>query len=377
MRKICHITTVHEKYDDRIFMKELLSLSSRYDCTLIAPGEHEETKDGIRIIPIKKYKSRYKRFSKTTREAYKKAKKQRADLYHFHDPEFLPWAILLKFFGKKIIQDISEEYLSSIMNRDYLPKISRYIFYGIYWLLQKVGFHLFDGLVVESKEYLTFCPKSKTVILPNYFELRLFDTLSLRDLKRGKNDIVNCLYLGGMTRIRGIYELIRAIILLNEKRVRYRLNLIGPISEGPLEQFIMESSRQYDFIVYHGRFERKKALELASQNDIGIITVYPIKNYMISSPIKLFEYLALGLGVVASDFPKWHKILKNVDYVEYVDPQDINSIANGIERLANKLKGAPPSFREDMKAFVFKNYSWESVEGRLFELYERILSGTH
>lgn len=377
MKKICHITTVHERYDVRIFVKELLSLSHRYDCTLIAPGEHEETKDGIRIIPIKKYKPEYKRFLKTTREAYKKAKEQRADLYHFHDPEFLPWAILLKFSGKKIVYDIHENHLSSIMNRDYLPKISRYIFCGIYWLLQEISFTLFDGIIVVVKEHMSSCPKSKTILLPNYPELKLFKNLRLRDSKRGKDNVVNCLYLGGMTRIRGIYELIRAVILLNEKRVRYRLNLIGRISEGSLEQFIMESSQQYDFIVYHGRFERKKALELAGQNDIGIITVYPTKNNMISSPNKLFEYLALGLGVVASNFPKWHKILKDIDYVEYVDPQDINSIAEGIERLANKLKGAPPRFREDMRVFVFKDYSWESVESRLLELYERILNDAH
>ena len=376
MKKICHITTVHQRYDVRIFMKELLSLSSRYDCTLIAPGEHEETKDGIRIIPIKKYSSRYKRFLKTTREAYKKAKQQKADLYHFHDPEFLPWAISLKLSGRKVVYDIHENHLSTIMNRDYLPKILRYIFYGIYWLLQKIGLTLFDGIVIVVKEHMNFCPKSKTILLPNYPELKVFEGLHLRDSKRGKDNVMNCLYLGGMTRIRGIYELIKAMILLNEKRVRYRLNLIGPISEDPLEQFVMENSRQYDFIIYHGRFERKKALELASHNDIGIITVYPIKNYMISAPIKLFEYLALGLGVVASDFPKWHKILKDVDYVEYVDPQDINSIADGIERLANKMKGTPPDFREKMRALVFKDYSWESVEGRLFELYERILSGT-
>ena len=43
--------------------------------------------------------------------------------------------------------------------------------------------------------------------------------------------------------------------------------------------------------------------EILSDSIAGIVTLKPIINYLDSLPVKMFEYMAAGLPVIASDFP--------------------------------------------------------------------------
>ena len=63
MKKVVHITSVHQRYDTRIFQKECLSLrDAGYDVSLIvADGKGDETFEGIKIYDVGKEKNRIKR----------------------------------------------------------------------------------------------------------------------------------------------------------------------------------------------------------------------------------------------------------------------------------------------------------------------------
>ena len=62
--KVCHITSVHQRYDTRIFHKECTSLANAgYDVTLlVADGKKDEISNGVNIVSIDYAPtSRYKR----------------------------------------------------------------------------------------------------------------------------------------------------------------------------------------------------------------------------------------------------------------------------------------------------------------------------
>ena len=63
MKKVCYLTTVHHRYDTRIFFKECVSLAiNNYHVSLIvADGKGNELKDGINIYDVGLPKSRLKR----------------------------------------------------------------------------------------------------------------------------------------------------------------------------------------------------------------------------------------------------------------------------------------------------------------------------
>ena len=136
MQKVCHITTVHSRYDTRIFLKECSSLTKLYKVFLIvADGLGDEVKNNVHIYDIVwSQSSRLKRARIDSRKAFKKAFKLNCDLYHFHDPELIKIGVKLKNLNYNVIYDVHEDLPKQIYGKHYLknwmkPAVSNFIKY--------------------------------------------------------------------------------------------------------------------------------------------------------------------------------------------------------------------------------------------------------
>ena len=78
--KVCHFSSVHNQSDTRVFYRECAWLANDFDVTLIAIGKLNTTINGVKLIGIPKPVSRLKRILHTTREVYKLAKQENADI---------------------------------------------------------------------------------------------------------------------------------------------------------------------------------------------------------------------------------------------------------------------------------------------------------
>ena len=93
-------TTVHQARDGRIFYKEGMSLvKAGYDLTIIGLHPREEVVQGIKILPLSPAKNRLIRLLRGIGVLFK-AFKEKADFYHFHDPELIWVGLTLKMFTK-------------------------------------------------------------------------------------------------------------------------------------------------------------------------------------------------------------------------------------------------------------------------------------
>ncbi|GAH82849.1 unnamed protein product, partial [marine sediment metagenome] len=146
--KICILTSVHPPFDGRVFHKEAKALvKGGYSVALIAQHTKEETVDGVRIVPLPKPKNRFERMTKVVWKLLKLALKEKADVYHFHDPELIPVGVILKFFGKKVIYDIHENVPKQILNKDWVGNVYvRRLVAFITNIVEKLGAFLFDGI---------------------------------------------------------------------------------------------------------------------------------------------------------------------------------------------------------------------------------------
>src|SRR4051794_34340566 len=105
MIRVCHMTSVHPWDDVRIFHKECRSLAAAgFDVHLVACAPEPRRLDEVTVHSVPRSKTgRLGRMLGTARNVYRAAKALDADIYHFHDPELIPYGLLLKWRGKNVI----------------------------------------------------------------------------------------------------------------------------------------------------------------------------------------------------------------------------------------------------------------------------------
>ncbi|NLX02829.1 MAG: glycosyltransferase family 4 protein, partial [Syntrophomonadaceae bacterium] len=153
--KICHITTVHPRYDVRIFWKECLSVARAGNevFLIVNDNEDDEVINGVKILSIKSpFKNRMSRILSrgAKRRICKKAKNLKADIYHFHDPELLGLGVKLKKSGFCVIYDSHEDVPRQILAKEWIPSFLRGILSGLFELYENRCARKYDAIIVPT-----------------------------------------------------------------------------------------------------------------------------------------------------------------------------------------------------------------------------------
>ena len=208
----CIITTVHPPFDNRIFHKEAKSLvKAGYRVTLIAQHHRQETVNGIEILPLPKSYNRAARMLRTF-IALKLSLEQKADVYHFHDPELIPVGLILKLLGKKVIYDVHEDYPAQIITKHWIPIILRKPLSILMDILEKISAKIFDGIVVANDYHKERFPINKRIVISNLPSLEYFKEI-MKPRKVFSEPPV-AIYTGSLSRKRGIKQVVEAFSLL-------------------------------------------------------------------------------------------------------------------------------------------------------------------
>jgi len=373
MRKICILTSVHSAFDIRIFHKEAKTLSGiGYGIVLIAQHNKNEIVDGVKIISLPKPKNRFDRIIFLTRKIYKLALGQKADIYHFHDPELVPWMIKLKKkTGAKIIYDIHEDYAKGVFYKEWIPKIFQKfisLFFGYY---EKLSSRKFDFIIAATLSIgNVFKETEKVIIVRNFPVIDRFlpRKLSSKNKLRDKN--FSIIYIGGVSKVYGIAQIVKALEYFSLDS-NVRVSLIGKFSSPDYQKEIM-SLEGFKKINYLGWVIPKMIPSYLSQADAGIVCVPPNPNSLESEPNKLFEYMAAGIPVIASNFTLWKEIIEGNNCGVCVNPLEPKDIAEAIKYLIDNPKKAQKMGENGRKA-VLEKYNWGIESKKIVELYKRLL----
>ena len=366
--KVCHMTSVHEIWDERIFLKQCRSLArAGYAVVLVAPHDKDERIEGIQIRAIRRARNRGERMTTAVWAAFRKALRENAELYHFHDAELLPAGLLLRACGKRVVYDVHEDYAGSLLFRSWIPSLLRRLIATVFGLFEQSAAPFLDGIVAATPSIASkFSPK-KTVTLRNYpildeFKLEVPVPYASRPNSAG--------YIGGLSMVRGVHEMLSAVGLVHE-RFGVRLEIAGLFSPADLQE-AAEANPGWKRVHFCGWTARSHVAGILGRVRMGLLLFHPVPNHIAAQPNKLFEYMSAGLPIIASDFPLWREIVAGAGCGLLVDPLDPAAIAQAMAWILDHADEAEAMGKKGQKA-VRERYNWEAESVQLMEFYKKIL----
>ncbi|TXI72209.1 MAG: glycosyltransferase [Dokdonella sp.] len=365
--KICHLTSVHARHDTRIFLKECQSLvRAGYETHLVvADGQADEVRNGVAILDVGAPRNRIDRMHSVVQRVFERALTVDATLFHLHDPELMPVGLKLKRLGKRVIFDAHEDLPKQLLGKPYLNRLSRLTLSMALKAYEGWACRAFDAVIAATPaihdKFLRI--NRRTVTINNY---PLPGELTAPGAPAERTGRV-C-YIGGISAIRGVREIVRALELT---RAEVRLDLAGPFPAQELRKELQASAgwRRVDEL---GVVDRLQMREVLARAMAGLVIFHPLPNHVDAQPNKLFEYMSAGVPVIASDFPLWREIVYDNHCGLCVDPLNPRAIAEAIERL---VADSPlvQAMGENGRRMVGERYNWESEERKLVSLYAELI----
>ncbi|QQS16466.1 MAG: glycosyltransferase family 4 protein [Neisseriales bacterium] len=365
-KTVVHVTSVHPRNDVRIFTKECVTLArAGYAVTLfVADGKGNGQCQGVTIVDVGCFArgGRLMRMTYTIYRLFQAVRSLGSCLVHFHDPELIIMALWLKKLGYRVIYDIHEDVPRQLLTKYWIPRWIRPTCSYLWIHLEHYAAKRFDALVVPTLHLQDRFRRIKnpTILLRNYpllTELGKPVAWSKR-----KNEIC---YIGSISSIRGINILIEAI-----HQARVPLQLAGLWSEPMLHEQLVKKAG-WCWVHELGVVNRQGIMNILMRVKVGVVTLLPTPNHLLALPIKLFEYMAVGLPVIVSDFPLWRSIVEQAQCGLLVDPSDAQAIAQAIRQLLDNPKMAKAMGDAGRQA-VLKQYNWEMESHKLFALYDQL-----
>lgn len=364
--KSVHLATTHRASDPRIFQKECRTLArAGYEVAYIVPHERDEVVDGVRILGVPIPKSGKERMTRTVWRVYRRAlAEDEGAVFHLHDVDLLPAGFLLKARGRTVVYDAHEDVPRQMLYQHWLPRpLRRPVGLG-YRLVERAAARAFDALVV-AEPVIAEAFRGRDVTLVRNFPLR--EEFAGAGAAPYAERPPRVAYVGAITRVRGIVEVVEAVGRLPEA-LGAELVVGGTFHPASLRDEV-EALPGWRRARHLGWLARPAVREVLLGARVGVVTFHPTERYLGNYPTKLFEYMAAGLPVVASDFPQLRPFVEGCGLL--VDPLDAGAIAEALGWLLAHPAEAEAMGRRGREA-VEGHYHWEGEGARLLALYARL-----
>jgi glycosyltransferase involved in cell wall biosynthesis len=369
--KICMLTSTHGPNDGRIFQKEAKSLAKEHEVTILAPsdGSGSSITERVHIVTVKRPESTALH-PITLLRLLRACLAQDADVYHCHEPDALLIGVLAKYLkGKRVIYDIHEHWPSEIpfdlgiRNSTLIQRVLSALVSSVELALARRAESTF---AVSESVAARFRERGlDPVILSNY---------SIADLdipynpdRNGRNLMFMA---GNMQSFHGVGECIEAVSRVRERYPDVSLTLVGNVREDLSEH--ISASSQNGFTTSTGFLPYREMYEKLNEGAAGLLVFQPTYyNISIGLPNKLFDYMLLGLPVIASDLPEIRSVVSSADCGILVDPGSVSEIADAIIYFFDHPKEAQRMGANGRRA-VLEKYNWSRMEADLLQAYRNL-----
>jgi glycosyltransferase involved in cell wall biosynthesis len=369
---VCHVTTAHPARDARIFHKECKTLArARYRVVLVAQNRGRELSDGVLIEPLPRAAGKLERLVRLQLRALVAGWRQRAALYHFHDPELIPLALLARALRRgRVVYDMHELYSEALAGAGLRRRVLRPL---LEIALERIPLRFFDLVVFPTESLrLDIDPPARSVTLVNLPTIE--DGQRVRRTVPWDERRHDVIHLGTISppRMAFMLEVARRAA---ELRSEFRWLFLG-VSDATIAWLHANYDRAFlsRHIDARGRTTHIEALQLIQTSRIGF-NYHPLeRRFLVALPMKVFEYMLMDVPVVSTALPELSRWLEHGREAMLVDGDDPAVYAKAIaDVLADPVRAAELARAGRQK--VLNDLNWERSEApKLVEAYEHVLA---
>jgi glycosyltransferase involved in cell wall biosynthesis len=261
-----------------------------------------------------------------------------------------------------VIYDVHEDLPLQVLTKPWISPVYRRAIGVSAGKVERLGASCFDAIVAATQEIAGRFPANKTVTVQNFPDFVLRERIPYRL----REPLV--VYIGAISRIRGIDQMIEAIGKVPDP-LGARLTIAGPFDSVSIERELRSISvPKVDVLGFQTQIA---VTELLGEARVGLVLLHPTPSYLNAQPMKLFEYMRAGIPSVVSDFPAWRKIVEDTGCGLLVNPLDPDDIAEAIRRLLENPTEAEEMGRRGREASL-RRFNWATEKNKLLQLYDRL-----
>ena len=347
-------TVVHHTTDARVFRREIGALlAAGIDVDAIAAWPASDASDAhYRRFTIPRAVGRRRLGALRAARARISALAVDAQVLVIHDPELLlvlPWRELRRL-RVRVIWDVHEDLAAALSNKAYLPSPLRRVLVPVVHLVEHLAERRATLLLAEDAYQQRFSRPHQVV-----HNLPLVGgSLPAGERRR------QAIYVGSITRARGLDEMLAIAPVLAEHGIALRLIGEAPAS-GDRERIAATAN-----VVWNGAVPNAEAMREVEESMVGLALLHDLPNYRHSMPTKILEYMASGTAVVATPLPLSRQVVGENGVVlpgfNDIVPAAIEAIVRLCDDEAERMRMTRAAF-----ARVSGEYNWNVAQGAFVE----------
>src|SRR5687768_662215 len=305
--RVLIVTSIHRDFDARIWKHARSLAQAGCQVRLICPWQvaDGEVRSGVELRPFARVQHRLLRplliplrLGRRLLPALRDA-----DIIHFHDIDMLPWMALLTPF-RTVVYDVHENYPDEMLARDWIPRLLRKPLYHIVGALETSLAQIVRNcvLVVPAQDARFGAKRLRVIHIRNYATRDLLsrvrddylsrpDTVVFTGAHHANNGSLLLLDIAARCRARGLD--LKFLMTDRFSGDGFRRRLLGEIERLGLG----------DRVVIRPYVAAHEIMSVLNEGTIAMSPNLRVPTQEKGIHTKLFEYMAAGLPIIASDLP--------------------------------------------------------------------------
>ena len=183
---------------------------------------------------------------------------------------------------------------------------------------------------------------------------------------------IKLIYIGATDPERNVLALAQAVLQADQKGLRFHFTVIGAGEQH--SQLKILAQQHPDQLAVHDAVPHEEIPNWLAKAHIGALPFPDEEKFRVSSPIKLFEYMASGLPIMATRIVCHTDVMADADYAFYAEGADVPALISCLEHIFRHKETLPALGQQAISAIT--QWSWSAAARKLDKALKKGLSKT-